>query len=733
MKEQKTKIYLTAGLSAISVARFCLPLFLICLACGAPVASADAKLEFIVVDGIGQKHPASYALLKADGKTRVASNGSKPMTSVPAGKYVISPTRPFLKTHPIALKENEQKTITVQAPDALWLSFRPSPKQETRRLLIQLRPKSERVQVISQLRNPAYFGHLSYPRGEVEPEAKAHALKLARHWFAEGIRELRAPSEEKAKWKRHKLTTNLTCRILAAHGDQTDVERLTQFAKKMDYYSPRWYNVTAAAYIEQRQGRLGRGVFLKTAQGDHSPSAIAAAVLLHHYGIRTADKRLTEFLLSDEKELSAQTAYDVALVLLDTPTPQVLQGMRGLLKRYVESEKGDGAEIQNPYRHVLGPVILYLLTHGEKADWQQIAQLQLSAELATIIAYVSQEPAAIAELLADSHDKQRLGYTLGLTRTILSHPPEHVRRHWQEITDALWYQRYDQALADGETGSLARDKANTRINTLSVMGSAYFPNTTAARFYYTGVDIVLPWAATPLLVDQVVDLLKGEKSVAFRGLRLLDYIPHADLDKRIGRDQGGDTTVPLTQLLLAHHAVAKMERHVSWGGGDLVKGNMLFYSPLTLRRPYLLSHPHKEFSGSLSGVVSLTPTIDSGRLRIGVRLEQAAYYHMLGDLSAKIANNNDKTKWLHHPYVEEPSRLIGQVRIHRGKEKLDMTKTKLRDNEDLAYAAELGKPGLEGLYLELELNYFGQRQWLSYDLFAGESARNLNIENSRKP
>ena len=148
------------------------------------------------------------------------------------------------------------------------------------------------------------------------------------------------------------------------------------------------------------------------------------------------------------------------------------------------------------------------------------------------------------------------------------------------------------------------------------------------------------------------------------------------------------------------------------------------------RRVYVLRHVVKDsYSGAINGHLEVRPMAEGGKLVIGVRLRQAAWYNSFGGIADMIATGGDRNQWAHHAYVVDGGRkLIEHIALHRDGTVVPLVEEG-RDAEGFfRFTTDLSVDDLSRLVLEIRLALFEDRRSFQFDVFASKLARNRPVQ-----
>jgi len=634
---------------------------------------------------------------------------------LPAGSYWLVPIVRASLGQRVDVQAGETLDAESQTDNVIVLKFRHDEKTAPESILLTLKTPKQMQEVIGRIRRDDLLrGETAFPRVEASKEDIASALALARRDFAkycsepgaEITRDLKPEQVQELKGNYWRARSDAE-RIFAAVGEERDIDLVvSSLLAKGNAFSA----AALVAYMENRLGLLEKGSLVKALNGKDPAWALAAAVQLHASGIHTGDASLIASL--NDPSPKERTGAELACFgLLNMPDKATLEAVRNLT---IQLEKNK--EFTNSQWHLSGnplvPAMLYLMAYGDKDDWKRIASHEVGAYGARFLAYLTDDPTPLARFLIAKNEQFSLRSMTPALRTI----PERTEALATAIENAVYAGELSRS---GASGSGERMDAAGLSYDFGIGLTFWRPYQRAAELLSASASwdrppegaFPLPWHAiwddssTPWLAWPLFRM--GVNSYAVRRPRQLDYFPRDEILKRFA-------ALPDKEKIFAQDLFTAAYRATTCA----FYTNRDNYHDGLERRPYLLRKPDPG-KGAISGVLSTVPLLSGRTLHLPLRLEQRVYYikrNMFDDFNPETLDI--------YPYVSNNGRkLVSAIRLHRGETTFPVTEHGADQNGNLLFEAELDKPALNGLYLEVDFLFFEQTHHLIFDLFASDYAR----------
>ena len=217
-----------------------------------------------------------------------------------------------------------------------------------------------------------------------------------------------------------------------------------------------------------------------------------------------------------------------------------------------------------------------------------------------------------------------------------------------------------------------------------------------------------------------IDLLaKGFSSVPDGGG--LDLMAPDRLEELITK-HGSVAPSPLLDLYRAYHQVAARTRRVAYPDVSIRLADD------TERRLYLIGRDGQpaKYDTFLEGWADLRPELVDGRLRLHLRLDQLAFHaahNMYDQFSTYPLDGGERY------VVDNGLALIRAVKLWHGTEPVEVASLGADGQGGFSYEAKA--TSLDGLVAEVDLDLFGDRRQLVYDLANGDYAIRLRRAGPR--
>lgn len=657
-------------------------------------AAAIATLQLILADAAGRERPASFTVFDAAGGIIAEAEDGSPLTLAP-GSYSIAPQVDLQMRTPVTIEAGETAAVRVKIPRSVWLPFAYGDGSGAP-ILFRALPVAEAQRLIrSNAFEPFLETVRAFPRAEATPEDIAHALHLAREAVAP-LAQLPVTQPEEV-WSKTAQARTEARRILAVYGNENDAELLLKSV--LPIWGDDLHGAVAAAYAEARLGRLGNGVVRAALDADDERQRYAAALALGALGHPDIAAYLLRWIENGTGESQDQIRYIARSMGHTTVT--------NAYRKVVASYIADAMAGKAPYFPFVG--MEHLVAFGNADDWEllgqaiDLADASLHVAIAVKLAAYASEPLTLTDLIA-SH----MGEDNSVRNQVLICPLLRLRG-----ADA--FERLNQGMQEQLNSWYGRG----HYVQYYLEAGGCWPNEVAAEYYHTGETslaeqyFALPWMPEPW---HEAELLEYEAAGTLNEsyFDFVDYVPYERVAGAYA--VAGETQIPNPQLRLAYRKVLTRAGHYP---------ELHAYEDGLERRPYLLRHVDApDYSGAISGMAVVDPQLgEDTDLVIRLRFEQVAYYHGCCDLASTIDNNNDLSAWLHAPFLDDGgSALVQSIRLTRYGTDVPIRITGPHAR-GWRIAAGPSPGGLAGLVLTVELELFGDRRLLTFDLFASARAR----------
>lgn len=662
-------------------------------------ATATSTLRLILIDAAGQRLAAPFVLLDESGSILAESGDDLPLAVSP-GLYQLAAQQDLGLSTSVQIAAGETMTVHLEAPRSLWLPFaRDDPAHPL--ILFRALPDAETRRLIrSHVIHRELESIRAFPRLAASAEEIEQALDLARKAILPLGQEPITDAE--AAWKETAQARVEARRILAVHGKEEDAALL------LNHVLPFWgdgiQGALAAAYAEARLGRLENGVVRAAIDTQDENRRYAVASALQAFGQLEADAELLRWI----ETASALTSERFLVLARSMDLPEITEAYRKLVGDFIHATRAG----ETAYFPHVG--LEHLIAFGSDADWKllsdalALADPNLHVSIAATLAPYAADPLMLTGFIAEEASKDSLTRAqVGICQLLRLRGPDafaRINQAIQEQINARW-----RAL---------NNSRDTYIQYLLDAGGCW-PNETAARYYHTGesklgkkyfgqIWMPEPWHESEILARDAEGTLSGN---------YFDLTDHIPIERIVAAHAAAsNSSIADPQLRIAYRKT--VTRAGQYAGTHAYEDGLE-------RRPYLLRHIYApDYSGAISGMAVVDPQLhEDGALSIRLRLEQVPYYHGCCDLASTIANDNNLSAWLHAPYLDHGgSELVKSIRLFRFGEEVPVRVTGPHAR-GWRIEAEPSDRGLAGLYLMVELDLFGDRRELIFDLFASGRAR----------
>jgi hypothetical protein len=687
-------------------------------------------VSLLVTDAAGRSLAAPFSLFDANRNEVAKTDWEAPTAKVAAGDYFLVPDFDPLAEIAAPVAAGEENVVRLTEA-GLWLTVDATDGDAAveRQHLVELLPPAERAALVAALRFPSAFAAMADRRPDASPEDMAAALALARAWLQGGNKQRETAMGAAADSVAFQGADRLAYRILALAGDASDVAWLAAPNAMPPLHDPLGIGATAAALIEARLGQLETGHFAEEAQKGEGEAALAAALLLHRFGIRDHDDVAISAMLAPADPLMPQH-YDHSFmtIMADRGGDEMLAVVRLVWERYqqraAELAAMTEAERQNQYNEFYSSgklAQLYLLAHGGPDDWRRAAEETVDRWHVSFVAAMVADLAKGEKIVVDTGEFSAMLEYLDHVSTTLS---EAETAQVQEVLSGLVYQAaYAAGIRSGE------DPQQRGLNyqvAFDVWSAPASPNTAAGGLYYRigdglGFENPEPWLYYDWAEEQILTRLLTPGSWDERDVTQLDYVPHERL-VAILSEKGAANILPSAELLVAYHKVAKRAQRIF----EPSTSSSYFSERPAEGRAFAFSVQGAGFGfeGAITGRLDIEPFFIGPVLHIRLKPRVAESYK-----SGSLIDFGGPEAERHHGYGSEPRTLISGVRVRRGSVEIETEPSE--DRNGPVFVARLDARDLRDLWVDVDLGYFDKRQQLTYPLYFGPFAAAERIRRAQ--
>ncbi|MHB1102181.1 MAG: right-handed parallel beta-helix repeat-containing protein [Devosia sp.] len=663
-------------------------------------AGALATVRLLLTDAAGREEPTAFVVLDS-AETIIAESTDGATLAVEPGSYRIAPSFDLNMTTAAEIAEGDSQEVQLALPRSLWVPLTYSNATDPHLLLFRALPQQEAQRLAA---SDGYDWRLetirAFPRSEATPDDIARALELARAAVA---RLPSVPTDQIDElWDKTSPERIEARRILAVYGDGSDAQLLLDSV--IGIWGDNQSGAAAAAYLEARLGRLSDGAVRATMDSTDPEKAFAAAAALRMLGLPAAADRLLSWIGNPEIEMQGEIIY----LLRGVDDAALSEVHRKRLADFIAGQQGE----KPPFFPLES--LPHLIAFGGADDWRLMGEAvnfivpDSNRQVAERLALYAIDPLEFTDVLASFVAEDRVLVQVQICPKLRARGAEQ-------------FAKINQAMQDQSNGwwRFVNNSQNTYVQYYLEAGGCW-PNEESAHYYHTGESelagkyYALPWMPEPWYEQE---LLANEAKGTINS-RYFDHVGFFGYEDLAAASAALSEATTLTDpdLRLAYRTVLSRAGYYE---------RLHTFEDGLERRPYLLRHANApDYSGALSGMVIVDPQLgEHGELVIRMRIEQIPYYHGCCDLASTMANNNNLSAWLHSPYLEDGgSALVKSIRLTRHGVEVPVTLTGPHAR-GFRIAAGPSPEGLVGLVLTVELELFGDRRTLVYDLFASARAR----------
>lgn len=694
------------------------------------MAPTITMVSLDMTDGAGRSRPAPFNVVGADSLEVVAQSGDGAPVPVPAGRYFVEFSEDAALAAELEVKGGSA-TARVEVPEALWLDanltadepsrftlFRPIAADKVREVF--------RASVILDYAHPNYYAR-TFRRPEATDADVAAALDAARRHISIRMALVRpdAEGDEFDRFTAWWTGIEKALEILASAGTADDAARIAAIVDPGHALGAE-RPLIHLAYLEHRLGLLANGRVAAFADGPDPNIAVAALALLDFYGVAGAKERLFA-LASDERRfaaLSANVREDVAQRLIGLDDPRIADIAAAALRRALEDNEAASPNPDLYHRfleHLTVSFAAHLMVFGTVEQKASVAEAfnqglgNLKFSLATVLSSIAVNPRPFVE-----ESQNEWGTITGLHTTSCVNWRLRGAAEFAPLYDMM-VDAYAQSRKEYRVRN-SKSYVNERQAYASAAAYARFrlsgcrPSREAASAYYNGQMKNEPpgdWFAVYSTVEELKEVLResfyhtpleaAPVDVAVAAWRQFDHVFWTSF-----RDE----------LIAMFRAFTK--------AGDSEINSIV--DDGVERRVYVLRRvlPEEAYTGAINGHLEVRPIAEDGKLEIGVRLTQAAWYNSFGGLADMIATGGDRNHWAHHAYVVDGRKLIERIELFRDGQSISLTEKEAPDAEGyFRFSTGLAADDLSGLVLDVDLALFDDRRSFQFDLFASRLARGV--------
>ncbi len=696
-----------------------------------PALAESGRIVCLVVDGVGGSHPVPCTVFDSDFTEIARTTAMVSEVAVPSGHYTVSPEFDPLAFEQVQVTEGDVVAVSFERPEALWLQHLPGNADGTEPLLVEFKSQPAMGEVLDRYRMlDAWRNILSVPRPWVAPEVVDDALRAARTWFDD-----RPDKNELSDAQRHWYwaTDRLAWLIFASVGAEADGERIGVGAVQ--------------GLMDLRRGALRDGRLMSKARDGDLWSAAALA----SYGIDVDAQPLVARLAADDESDWPRSLFEA---LAHRPSASMLAATRQTVERSVSARsryvaaKQAGEETKDipvqRYEAGLEFAAAVLLAHGDDDDRRLLAQAALNRRHLEFLIPFAADPRPLLTVSMD--ELWNFWSAPAVVHRLRPFAPED-QNAFLDHARAAYIVRAVKTFADPAAPGDTRQQDLDYGRYFDFLTSNFRPNERTAAWWlrglvHYGVDInidwrwggtrwtltpdqlvhagqefftEMPWCPEPEALDLYVAQLRERPHFPWQ----FNHVDHDDLVAALAPLRSdGEPEAHFVDLALALHAVAFIPRPPAYG--DFPDG--------IEREAYMFRRleENPSYGGVLSGVLEVRPAWASGRLVLGLHIDQVAHsYDGVGGLATMIAKNQgDPAEWDHHAYtVDDGRKLVAGVWLRGPQGSTALQREGVDADGFELYSAAMERLDLDGRYLDVRFEFLEQGRDFVFDLGLSDFAR----------
>jgi nitrous oxidase accessory protein NosD len=677
-------------------------------------ASKLASIKVIIKGRAGQPIPAGFTLLNLDGDMLAEGKDKGQTLDVMAGTYLVEPQFDPDKVKEITVKASEQAVVEIRAKELIGLNveYYDSRSKETKvaTLVVRLKDQADmrpmlrasRPRLPGVRRKAATDHELKQGLGLVEKRFSAlikdykKADEAYQKMFDKPSIDFKAFNKAKAEIDRWDLAVNSAMRIFAVAGNEKTSKLLYDLVLNDEML--RGKSLATLAFMEKRTGNLDKGLVVKLTGQKDKNIAMKAAAMLHQYGSHKGDALLLDQLQKPRNHNNISIAVHS---LIDMDSQQVLEGMRGVVRKYLElnrqaylGHKGKGKPAKFPYFlwAAARPALMYLMAHGNSEDLSMVGRVPFEESDFRLLSGLLKDPLPLVEFYLGLDGRKVVRYEPAWVASLCPVIKQLPRETYYKI-DAALLSALIRAARIKDVGRFGDDMdTKLAIWNYNVAKCSCMPNRTTGEFIFKKMDRFLgksEWIQRPWNED---GLIKKFQAGDARTAPLLDHIAHEKLEKALGNGKAG-SQVKYPDIFLAYHRIATRA----------CLSDSCAFSLINSRNP----------PGVLLGVASIKPLMQGNKLSVHITMDLAAHQH--GDLATMM----DKPTRSFKDYLKSGGKtLIAGVYLKQGDQIIKMEPQDKTAPGGMVFEAALAKPDLHETYLYLDLKMFEVSGQVGYALFA---------------
>ncbi len=676
-----------------------------------------ATIQLSAVDLAGNRFPPPATAFSMGGlTTRYRARGG--ILILPPGGYQLrSPLLP--EPVRVTLKADQLHKMTLNSHEYLKLTFRVTrvkDKWTERDYLLRLKPKSGRRAGLNGYRHGMSHDQrslralYSLRRAGVQAADTAatralaiKALRAATEQVARLNPELAALKRDEAKNKdaiagKNKRANEANGRarlaiiLLSVFGQAADTELILAYGD-LRQKRERQAHVIAAAWLENRFGRLNTGQVAARLQAPALPVRLRAALALDFLGSAIGTATLIGYLKEQPAEgWDPEFMNRAMLALLGRDDPAVLAIARRSLALHLRQLKEP--KFRDLRLNFLNPAVVHLLAFGNADDMRDIASARLSPDMAEPLAPLLREPAVLGRIQADR------------MLTI-------IKRNWSFFH--LDEMRNMAALCPALRAlpSAAREPALNQLRRqwIRVHSKQNGPRNAA---------LFGAWYLNMAMSNCIADSQAAQAMIEAHRVDTWPYDWMPDRKKqRHWEFEPWDVVEPKLKAAWPKDAEAVALRTAKWKFTENAP-RVADSLPDGVTRLATVLWRGAPPTGALSVVAGVRPEWLDGKLRLGLGFDLASYRG--GSLADAIAN--DPRRFSDFTSTEGKA-LIAAVSLDRDGKEIALENIGIDGRGEFVYQADLAERDLAGLHLNVQLDMFGTKKVLSFPIFASELARRM--------